>query len=119
MESRLPSSAGALAQTILGVALRLFTRQFIFAIACVAILSAKLLHIYAHLDALQLHTVLGWGWSFFFQDTIVLLGLRLLVDQGIIALCVSFFIAALLLLMGSGSMAFYITAGWPPELSCS
>lgn len=111
MESRLPFSAGALAQTILGVALRLFTRQFIFAIACVAILSAKLLHIYAHLDALQLHTVLGWGWSFFFQDTIVLLGLRLLVDQGIIALCVSFFIAALLLLMGSGSMAFYITAG--------
>lgn len=111
MESRQPFSAGALAQTILGVASRLFTRQYIFAIASVAILSAKLLHIYAHLDALALHTLLGWGWSFFAQDTVVLLLLRLLVDQGIIALCVSFAIAALLLLMGSGSMAFYITAG--------
>jgi hypothetical protein len=111
MESRQPFSAGSLAQSILNVALRLFTRQFIFAIACVAVLSAKLLHIYAHLDALQLHTVLGWGWSFFFQDTIFLLGIRLLLDLGVVALCVSFFVAALMLLMGSGSMAFYITAG--------
>ncbi|KAL1585698.1 hypothetical protein WHR41_05973 [Cladosporium halotolerans] len=111
MESRLPSSLVALAQTLLGVASRLLTRQFIFAVACVAILSAKLLHIYAHLDALQLHTVFGWGWSFFFQDTVVLLLLRLLLDQGIFATCIAFCISALLLLMGSGSTAFYITAG--------
>lgn len=111
MESRQPLSAGALAQTILSVASRLLTRQLIFAIACVAILGAKLLHIYAHLDALQPHTILGWGWSFFFQDTIFLLGFRMLLDLGLTALCVSFFIAALMLLMGSGSMAFYITTG--------
>lgn len=111
MESRQPFSFGALAQTILGVASRLFTRQFIFAIACVAVLSAKLLHVYAHLDALQLHTVFGWGWSFFFQDTVFLLLLRLLLDFGVFATCIGFVISALLLLMGSGSMAFYITAG--------
>ncbi|KAM0720106.1 hypothetical protein Q7P37_004242 [Cladosporium fusiforme] len=111
MESRQPFSFAALAQTLLAVASRLFTRQFIFAIACLAVLSAKVLHIYAHLDALQLHTILGWGWSFFAQDTVFLLLLRLLLDFGVIATCASFIIAALLLLMGSGSMAFYITAG--------
>jgi len=111
MESRQPFNAAALAQTILSVALRIFTRQFIFAIATVALLGAKLLHIYAHLDALQLHTILAFGWSFFFQDTIVLLLFRVLLDQGIFALCASFLVSVLLLLMSAGSMAFYITAG--------
>jgi hypothetical protein len=111
MESRQPLTEGALWHTLLGVAFRLFTRQSAFAIACVTILSAKLLHIYAHLNALQLHTILAWGWSFFFQDTIILLSFRLLLDQGFKALCVAFFVAALLLIMGSGSTAFYIITG--------
>lgn len=111
MKSGLPFSFGALAQTVLGVASRLLTRQFIYSVACVAVLGAKLLHIYSHLDALQLHTILGWGWSFFAQDTIVLLLLRLLLDHGIIATCIAFVISAGLLLMGSGTISFFITTG--------
>lgn len=111
MKSRQPFSLGTLAHSILAVTSQLLTRHFTFAIASVAILSAKLLHIYAHLDALQPHTIFGWGWSFFAQDTLFLLLFRVLIDQGVFALCVAFLIAVLMLLMGAGSMAFYITTG--------
>jgi hypothetical protein len=41
----------------------------------------KVLHIFAHLDALQTTDLLHWGMPFFAQDLALLLMLRLLVDE--------------------------------------
>ena len=108
MESRRASTTGVLPHTYRP---RRFTRHLTFAIVVVAVISAKSLHIYAHLDALQPHTILVWGMSFFLQDSVFLLLFYLLLDWGLFALCVAAFVAALVLLMDSVSMAFYITAG--------
>lgn len=51
----------------------LASRRFVFAIAAVALLAAKVVHIYAHIDALPNRDVLLWGLSFFTQDTALLL----------------------------------------------
>ncbi|KAL7782931.1 alkaline-phosphatase-like protein [Trichoderma ceciliae] len=63
------------------MALRLLNRRFAFAIAAVATLSAKSVHIYAHLDALPKKDLLLWGLSFFSQDTALLLVIRMLLDH--------------------------------------
>lgn len=90
-----PTSAGAskiltmsgaqfLSRRILrATALRLLNHRFAFAIAATATLSAKSVHIYAHLDALQRREILFWGLSFFSQDTACLLAIRILVDQSL------------------------------------
>lgn len=78
------SGAQFLSRRILrATALRLLNRRFAFAIAATATLSAKSVHIYAHLDALQKRDLLFWGLSFFSQDTACLLAIRMLVDQSL------------------------------------
>ncbi|EHK42246.1 hypothetical protein TRIATDRAFT_77440 [Trichoderma atroviride IMI 206040] len=78
------SGAQFLSRRILrATALRLLNRRFAFAIAATATLSAKSVHIYAHLNALQKRDILFWGFSFFTQDTACLLAIRMLVDQSL------------------------------------
>lgn len=100
-----------LAETLPAVAARLANRPLIFSVAAVSVLSAKLLHIYAHLDALQFFDIFGWGWSFFIQDTISLLLLRLLLDLGLTAIYLGFLFAAYNLVLASTSISFFIVAG--------
>jgi hypothetical protein len=67
------------------IACRFANRQFAFAMATVAILGAKVVHIYAHLSALPTTDVLLWGLSFFAQDASFLLVLRVLLDGRLFA----------------------------------
>lgn len=103
--------AAYLAETLPAVAARLANRPLIFSVAAISVLSAKLLHIYAHLDALQFFDVFGWGWSFFAQDTIFLLLLRVLLDLGLTATYLGFLVAAYNLVLASTSISFYVVAG--------
>ncbi|QUC23543.1 uncharacterized protein UV8b_07784 [Ustilaginoidea virens] len=64
----------------LAVASRFANRRLVFSIAAVSILSAKCIHVYAHIAALPPAQVCRWGLSFFAQDTALLLMLRLLLD---------------------------------------
>lgn len=64
----------------LAFASRFANRRLVFSIAAVSILSAKWIHIYAHITALPPTEMVRWGLSFFAQDTALLLMLRLLLD---------------------------------------
>ncbi|OAQ59017.1 sulfatase domain-containing protein [Pochonia chlamydosporia 170] len=54
--------------------------SFSFSLVTVSILSAKFIHVYAHITALSRVDVYKWGLSFFAQDTALILALRLLLD---------------------------------------
>ncbi|CAM1501401.1 Fc.00g105630.m01.CDS01 [Cosmosporella sp. VM-42] len=60
---------------------RCANRRFVFAIAGVAVVGAKLVHVYAHLPALSTSDILHWGLSFFAQDAILLLIVHLLLEN--------------------------------------
>ncbi|KAL7918668.1 alkaline-phosphatase-like protein [Trichoderma austrokoningii] len=94
-------------------ALRLLNRRFAFAIAATATLSAKSVHIYAHLDALQKRELLLWGLSFFSQDTACLLAIRTLVDQSLGTVLSIFitFVVLLLVITAAISESFFFTTG--------
>lgn len=102
------------------IAPRLFNRRFAFAIACVSCLCAKLVHIYAHLDALQSADIVHWGISFFAQDTAVLIFLRLLLDEDtfstvrwleVLARIVYTILVIFILILGLISISFFVMAG--------
>lgn len=95
------------------IALRLLNRRFAFAIATAATLSAKSVHIYAHLDALSKADVLLWGLSFYSQDTAFLLVIRMLFDRcmGIILSVLVTLIVLFLLLTAAVSVSFFFTTG--------
>lgn len=63
------------------VAARCANRRFVLAIASVATVGAKCVHIYAHLAALPTANLLRWGPSFFMQDVALLLLVQLLLDK--------------------------------------
>lgn len=65
---------------VLATSSGLATRWVAFSIATVAILGSKAVHIYAHVDALPIMDLFRWGVSFFTQDTVLLLLLRVLLD---------------------------------------
>jgi hypothetical protein len=88
MESKLYPCFGFLAcihfvgrRFLLAVSSNFANRWFAFSLATVALLGSKAVHIYAHADAFQTHDLLRWGISFFAQDAILLLLLRLLLDS--------------------------------------
>lgn len=108
------SSAQFLSRRILrATALRLLNRRFAFAIAATATLSAKSVHIYAHLDALQKRDLLLWGLSFFSQDTAFLLVIRMVMDQslGTILSILVTFVVLFLLATAAISESFFFTTG--------
>ncbi|KND92034.1 Lipoteichoic acid synthase-like YvgJ, partial [Tolypocladium ophioglossoides CBS 100239] len=107
---------------LMAVAPRLVNRRFAFTIAAVAVLAAKVVHVFAHLNAIQTADLLHWGISFFAQDSALLLVLRLLVDGhpglfamarwlGVAATIVASAMVSLLLLLATISISFFITAG--------
>lgn len=94
-------------------ALRLLNRRFAFAIAVTATLSAKSVHIYAHLDALQKRDLLLWGLSCFSQDTAWLLAIRILIDKslGIILSILVTVVVLFLIATAAISESFFFTTG--------
>lgn len=66
---------------IVTVASRFTNRRFVFAIGAVAVIASKIVHIYVHLAALSTVDVVCWGPSFFAQDVVFLLLLRLILDR--------------------------------------
>ncbi|KAF7563658.1 hypothetical protein G7046_g472 [Stylonectria norvegica] len=63
------------------IASRCTNRRFLFAIAAVSVLGAKVVHIYAHFAALSTVDLLQWGLSFFAQDFVVLLMVHILLGR--------------------------------------
>ncbi|KAG5955972.1 hypothetical protein E4U57_002979 [Claviceps arundinis] len=104
------------------VASRFVNRRLVFSIAVVSILSAKWVHIYAHITALPPAELIRWGLSFFAQDTALLLMLRVLLDAElplfaavnclrIVATTWACSIAMMQLMLASINISFYIVAG--------
>lgn len=62
---------------------RCTNRRFVFAIAFMSIIGAKIVHLYAHIAALPTADVMQWGPSFFTQDVVLLLLLRLFLDKAL------------------------------------
>ncbi|QKX53953.1 uncharacterized protein TRUGW13939_01033 [Talaromyces rugulosus] len=58
-------------------------RRFVFALAAIAILAAKLIHISSHISALTTREVKKWGFSFFTQDVLLLVIIRFLLDSAL------------------------------------
>ncbi|PHH86326.1 hypothetical protein CDD83_10412 [Cordyceps sp. RAO-2017] len=95
-------------------------RRFAYAVAAAAVLAAKFLHVYAHLEALPEYYLTRWGPSFFTQDTVFLLGLRLIMDvrpsitkgwlRAVTKLVVSTLVAFVTLL-ATISISFFMVAG--------
>ncbi|KPM41441.1 hypothetical protein AK830_g5140 [Neonectria ditissima] len=103
-----------------GVFARCANRRFLLAIAAVSILSAKAAHIYAHLAALSTASVFRWGLSFFAQDVLLLLVLRLLADKDafalvpwvrVVALVLTSVVVVFVLALASCNISFFIVAG--------
>ncbi|RCI13621.1 hypothetical protein L249_5576 [Ophiocordyceps polyrhachis-furcata BCC 54312] len=96
---------------------RFADRRISLALAAAAILSAKLVHVYAHADALPAHALLFWGPSLFAQDTLLLLLLRLLLDGRLpvparpVASAVASAVAVLVTLLAGISISFFTVAG--------
>lgn len=65
---------------VLAMGSRFINRRFVFALAVLAVLGAKLVHIYIHLSALPTVQLIRWGYSFFAQDMLLLMAMRLLLD---------------------------------------
>lgn len=93
---RLDASPGPPARVLVGAlararrlavaaAARFASRRFAFAFAVVSLVAAKSLHVYAHRAALPSCHLVRWGYSFFAQDTALLVAVRLLLDAALLA----------------------------------
>lgn len=65
---------------LIAVGSRFANRRFVFAVAAVAIIAAKLTHLFVHFSALSTSDIIRWGPTFFSQDLSILLVLRFLLD---------------------------------------
>lgn len=95
---------------------RFANRRYVFALAVVSVIAAKAVHIDAHLDALSPTDLLQWGPSFFFQDSILLLLIRLLLFAhgpwlAVIGTAISSFLVLLVLALACISISFFAVAG--------
>jgi hypothetical protein len=59
-----------------------FARCYFYALAFWSLITAKLLHLYAHLYSLPASQFILWGITFFFQDVAMLLLLRIVAQRG-------------------------------------
>lgn len=58
-----------------------FSRCYFYALAFWSLFSAKFLHLYAHLHSLPASKLFAWGITFYFQDVVILLLLRVFVQK--------------------------------------
>lgn len=87
---------------------RLFSRRFAFALATAATLGYKCLHIFIHTDAIPTVDLWKWGSSFYFQDSLFLILLRVLIDGQSITTVISYFLIFLATLGGWISITFFL-----------
>lgn len=95
----------------LAIGPRLFNRRFAFALAAAAILVSKVVHIYFHLSSIPSDDLLHWGASFFLQDTLALILLRVLIDGQLVATIAATAFISFVLLLAFISLTFSATAG--------
>ncbi|OAQ62607.1 sulfatase domain-containingprotein [Purpureocillium lilacinum] len=95
-------------------------RPFIFAIAAIAVLAAKSVHVYAHHTALSASDILLWLLSFFAQDTVFLILLRILLDDELCttrrwirggATALATITSAVTYLLAAANISFFAAAG--------
>ncbi|OPB40031.1 sulfatase [Trichoderma guizhouense] len=104
-------------------AARFVSREFLYAICVVAIISSKLVHIYAHLTALAFSSISHWGLTFFTQDSIFLIIIRLLLDTDIypwrwlriVLTTLASLIVMAVLLLSAINNSFFVVAGSEPH----
>lgn len=70
-----------LRHVVVATGARFNNRRFVFALAALAILAAKIIHIYSHISALTGRDLKKWGYSFFMQDVLLLMIIRFLLDK--------------------------------------
>ncbi|KAL3293862.1 sulfatase domain protein [Colletotrichum asianum] len=63
---------------LMGMGSRFSNQRFVFSLAALAVLGAKFVHIKSHLSALPTVHLVNWGYSFFAQDFVLFIILRLL-----------------------------------------
>ncbi|KAK2021867.1 sulfatase [Colletotrichum zoysiae] len=66
-----------------GLGSRFTNPRFVFGLAALAVLGAKFIHIANHASAIPTVQLVRWGYSFFAQDIILLIVLRLLLGRGL------------------------------------
>lgn len=97
-------------------------RKFLFSITATSLLCAKCLHIYAHLKAVAPEDVFFWGLTFFAQDVLVLLVMRMLLEQPhncvnvgsflrVLAVILAALIAVIQLAVSAINIAFFVMLG--------
>ncbi|KAF9871493.1 sulfatase [Colletotrichum karsti] len=78
LTSALASPLLGFKRLLMGAASRFSNQRFVFSLAALAVLGAKFIHIKSHMSALPTVHLVNWGYSFFAQDFVLLIILRLL-----------------------------------------
>lgn len=105
---------------------RITDRTFVFSLAATSILASKCLHIYIHHQVLSFGELLEWLPSLFFQDTLIILLLRLLLDAKalgrfgggwfrFLSTGLSTVLACIQLFLATANISFYIMIGGEPR----
>ncbi|KZL70635.1 sulfatase domain protein [Colletotrichum incanum] len=107
---------------VFGVSSRFTNPRFVFSLAALAVLGAKVIHIGSHLSALPTVHLVRWGYSFFAQDILLLIILRLLLggwlssarSEGLLRR-IAFFMSSLFIAFVIGlnliNICFFVVAG--------
>lgn len=99
---------------------RVPNRRLIFTAGALAVLNAKVVHIYSHISAVPAHELRLWSYSFFAQDVTLLILIRLLFDHWVSGLtstprCIVTLTTGLLVFYNTFislvAVSFYIVAG--------
>ncbi|KAF9892638.1 hypothetical protein FE257_001040 [Aspergillus nanangensis] len=94
-----------------------WARRYCFTVALLALIGAKLLHLYAHLHSLPAAKFGVWGITFFFQDVVILLLLRMATHKmrtrTVAAIAAGVVIPFTLIMSGmaSANASFYVVTG--------
>lgn len=102
---------------------RFANRRFLFAIGVMAVISAKLVHIYAHITAIAFRSMAQWGLTFYTQDTAFLILIRLLLDTDLypwkwlrlILTTLASLLVTFVLALAAINNSFFIVAGSEPH----
>ncbi|KAJ6780399.1 hypothetical protein PWT90_02286 [Aphanocladium album] len=105
---------------------RINDRTFVFSLAATSILASKCLHIYIHHQVLSTGELIEWLPSLFFQDTCIILFLRLLLDGKalgrfgggwfrFLAMAFSTIVAVAQLFLATSNISFFIMIGGEPR----
>ncbi|KAF6830579.1 sulfatase domain protein [Colletotrichum plurivorum] len=77
-DTRSSSPPRGIRRLVTALGSRFASHRFVFSLACIAVLGGKVVHIVTHLSALPTVHLVRWGYSFFAQDLVLIILLRLL-----------------------------------------